>query len=558
MLDSNPLLKDFRNFLYVGWKFLRLPSPTDIQYDIAWYLQNGPRRKVIEAFRGIGKSWITSMYVDWSLLRDPQLNILVVSASKDRADNFSTFTQRLIREMPELASLKPRPGQRDSMVSFDVGPARASHAPSVTSKGVFSQLAGSRADILIADDIEIPNNSLTQMMRDKLSEAVREFDAILKPGGEIDYLGTPQTEMSLYNQLPSRGYSIRIWPSEYPDAARIGRDEERLSPSIIETIHLTPELVGRSTEPTRFPDIDLAERRASWGRAGYALQFLLDTRLSDLERYPLKLNDLIIMDLDTEVGPEKVIWASSPELVISDVPNIGLTNDQYHAPMGFSGGFVPYSGSLLFIDPAGRGADETAYAVVKILNSQLFVLDAGGLQGGYDDSVLEQLVTIAQTHKVNLVQYESNFGDGMFGRLLQPHLNKRYPCRVEEIKHSKQKELRIIDTLEPVMMQHRLVVNKSIIRKDYDSAQGYPTEKQSQYMLFHQMTRITRERHALMHDDRLDALAGAVAYWIEQMSRDIDQAVSDEREAALLRDLESFMGHVGKDADRKSQWAADR
>ena len=88
-------LKDFRNFLYLAWDHLRLPSPTPIQYDIAEYLQNGPRRVAIQAFRGVGKSWITSAFVCHQLLLDPSKNILVVSASKQRADDFSTFTATL-------------------------------------------------------------------------------------------------------------------------------------------------------------------------------------------------------------------------------------------------------------------------------------------------------------------------------------------------------------------------------------------------------------------------------------------------------------------------------
>ena len=75
---------------------------------------------------------------------------------------------------------------------------------------------------------------------------------------------------------------------------------------------------------------------------------------------------------------------------------------------------IPYSGSVLSIDPSGRGKDETGYAVVKMLNGQLYVPDAGGIKGGYDEKTLKQLVAIAKDNKVNKVVIESNFGDGMF------------------------------------------------------------------------------------------------------------------------------------------------
>jgi hypothetical protein len=202
---SDPL-SDFRKFLYVVWKHLNLPDPTPVQYDIARAIQHGDKRMVVEAFRGVGKSWITSAYVVFLLYMNPQLNILVVSASKNRADDFTTFTLRLIKEMPILTHLIPKDDQRQSKISFDVRPAAASHAPSVKSVGITGQLAGSRADVIISDDAEVPNNSQTQGMRDKLSESVKEFDAILKPNGRIIYLGTPQNQESLYNKLPDRGY----------------------------------------------------------------------------------------------------------------------------------------------------------------------------------------------------------------------------------------------------------------------------------------------------------------------------------------------------------------
>jgi hypothetical protein len=99
------LLADFTVFLRMVWAHLKLPAPTPIQLDIARALQHGSKRMVIEAFRGVGKSWITSAFVCWLLLVDPQFKILVVSASKGRADDFSIFTKRLIAEMPVLAHL---------------------------------------------------------------------------------------------------------------------------------------------------------------------------------------------------------------------------------------------------------------------------------------------------------------------------------------------------------------------------------------------------------------------------------------------------------------------
>jgi hypothetical protein len=83
--------------------------------------------------------------------------------------------------------------------------------------GITGQLTGSRADIIIVDDVEVPKNSFTPAMRERIAMLVKEFDAVLKPGGRILYLGTPQVEESLYNILVrERGYSVRVWPAEIP------------------------------------------------------------------------------------------------------------------------------------------------------------------------------------------------------------------------------------------------------------------------------------------------------------------------------------------------------
>tara|TARA_Y100000593_G_scaffold54679_1_gene102214 strand:+ start:579 stop:2249 length:1671 start_codon:yes stop_codon:yes gene_type:complete len=553
-MECDPRIRDFRNFLFLAWDQLRLPEPTPIQYDIAEYLQNGPRRLCIQAFRGVGKSWITSAFVCHQLLLDPSKNILVVSASKQRADDFSTFTLRLIEEMPILQHLKPREGQRNSKIAFDVGPAPASHAPSVTSRGITSQITGQRADLIISDDSESLNNSATMGMRDKLVTSTKEFEAVIKPEGRIVFLGTPQTEMSIYAQLPERGYDLRIWPARYPDEKTITNLGGKLAPKILKELEGSEDLVGRSTDPKRFDDIDLMEREASYGRTGFALQFMLDTSLSDQDRYPLKLSDLIVMNLNPESAPEKIIWAASPDLVDKDLPNVGFNGDRYYRPMATQGEWKPYSGAVLAIDPAGRGADETAYAVVKMLNSQLFVLEAGGLQGGYDEDVLKSLSVIAKRQDVKQIIVESNFGDGMFTSLLTPVLAKIHPCTIEEVRHNIQKERRIIDTIEPVLSSHRLIVDRKVVEQDYHSTQNLPPEKALKYQLFYQLSRITRLKGALVHDDRLDVLSMAIGYWAEQMAADRDRLIRSAKDDKIKGELENFMRHALGRPKRPTTW----
>lgn len=542
----DPIKADFRNFLFLVWQHV-LPGcdPTKVQYDIAHYLQHGPKRLVIQAFRGVGKSWVTSAFVCWLLYCDPQLNILVISASKQRSDDFSTFTMRLIFEMELLAHLRPTGEQRMSKVSFDVAPARASHAPSVKSLGITSQIAGSRADVLIADDVEVPNNSDTTLKRDKLSEQIKEFDAVLKPGGRIIYLGTPQSEQSIYNLLPDRGYQLRIWPARFPDEERRAKYGSKLAPMIAKELDREPEIVGHSTDPQRFTDADLDERELSYGRSGFALQFMLDTSLSDEDKYPLKLSDLIVVGLNPQKGPGEIVWAAEKDNVREELPNVGLPGDRYYGPMFVGKDWLNYEGSVMFIDPSGRGKDETTWVVVKMLHGFLFLTALGASRQGYDEVTLNRILQTASDQKVNLILVEPNYGDGMFAQLLRAKAQTLYPVQVEDAGWAKaQKEVRIIDTLEPVMNQHRLVVCTSVVEHDYKSTVGYGQEDMNRMRLFYQMTRITRSRGALAHDDRLDALAGAVAYWMEYLSRNTENAVEQRKQDLLEAELTTFMDNI--------------
>lgn len=538
--DLNVLKKDFRKFLYVVWKHINLPDPTPLQYDIAHYLQHGPRKSIIEAFRGVGKSFITSAYCLWELYRDPQVKILVVSASKTRADAFSTFTMRLIQEMDILKELRPRDDQRNSRIEFDVGPAIADQSPSVRSLGITSQLTGSRADIIVADDVEVPNNSATAEMREKLLERTKEFSAILKPltTARIIYLGTPQTEDSIYNKLPDT-FSTRVWPALMPNAEEREMYGDKLAPYITKLGY--PE--GSPTDPQRFNELDLAERRSEYGSAGFALQFMLSTRLTDLERYPLKVRDLLVMDIGDEV-PMKVDWLPDSKREIKELPNLAMAGDRFYSPASHSQEFKAFQGAVMAIDPAGRGKDETGYAVVKMLNGFLYLTRAGGFQGGYEMSTLEGLAKICKEENVNHVVIEANFGDGMYTKLIEPVLARIHPCVVEEVKHSRQKEMRIIDTIEPVMNKHRLVVARRVIEDDFRTAQLYEADNKFTKTLIYQMSRISRDKGALKHDDRLDALSIAISYWIEQMNTDSDRGIDRERERLLDEELRKFMNNI--------------
>ncbi|WP_422048054.1 phage terminase large subunit [Shimia sp.] len=538
-------LYSFENFLYLVWKHLRLPDPTPVQYDIARFLEDHSNSRIcIEAFRGVGKSWVTSAYVLWELYRNPELKIMVVSASKNRADNFTTFTLQLINDIPQLRHLMPTPKQRQSRVEFDVGPAKPDQTPSVFSRGIDSQLTGGRADIIVSDDVEVMNNSMTVERRDLLQEKLKEYSAILKPFNEmvhnegfqprIVYLGTPQTEDSIYNKLPET-FVKRIWPALVPTKEEVVGYGNDLAPMI--QAQFASEQYGEPTDPDRFDADELIDRRAEYGAAGFQLQFMLNTSLSDEERYPLKVKNLVVAEVPPKEAPMDVYWMPNPDRQLKDLPNLAMGGDNFYSAAGFAPTFSKYQQKILAIDPSGRGADETGYAVLFQLNGYIWCPEAGGLQGGYDDATLETLAMIAKKHDVDTVVYESNFGDGMFGKLLEPILLKHHRCGIEEVRNHQMKEMRIIDVLEPVISNHRLIVAPSVIQGDYDSAQKFEGEMRRVKTLVFQMTRICRERGALRKDDRIDVLAIGVGFFVEVMNQDAEKKEAKERNNRLLKEL---------------------
>lgn len=365
--------------------------------------------------------------------------------------------------------------------------------------------------------VEVPKNSGTQMQRDKLAEAVKEYDAILKPNGQIIYLGTPQNEASLYNTLQQRGYITRIWTVLYPES-QVERDSygDNLAPFIAQRYDSDPEKwAGKPTDPERFDDIEIAKRKLSYGRAGFALQFMLNTNLSDYEKYPLKVSDLIVEELDMHETSTKWSWANGIQQRLQDIPCVAMKGDMYYAPLSRSPETMPYTGTVMAIDPSGRGKDESSYAIMKSLNGYLFLMDVGGFEEGYSDLTLTKMAQLAKFWEVNEIVVEANFGDGMFTKVMTPIFSKIHPCAITEVKNTKQKELRIIDTLEPVLMRHKLIVNRSVIENDY---RRYETNQA--YSLIYQMTRMCRDKNAIAHDDRLDAVTMATSYWLDNMDVD--------------------------------------
>lgn len=569
MSPEERLKASFLLFLAYCWtRVLRLPKPTRIQRDIAEFLANGPQLRFIAAFRGVGKTFLTAAYIVWRLWREPDLKIMVVSANERFAHKIAAFIHTLIgaedvvsMELVPWTELNARPGQKNSTLEFDVGPAGPSKDTSVAAFGITGQMTGGRGDVILFDDVEVPKNSETEALRDKLRDRMGEAAAILKPDGEIIVLGTFQSMASIYRGLAEKGYAMRVWPARYPTAEKLPL-YEHLAPLLRADLEANPALMrpcattlgGAPTDPERFNDDGLVKREALWGRAGFQLQFMLDTSLVDADKFPLKTRDLIVMDTAPELAPVRVVWGSGPELVIKELDNIGFDGDRLHRPMFRAPDFIPYTGSLLSIDPSGRGADETAFIVTKFLNGFVYVRRWGGFRDGHSEATLEALARIALEEKVNLIQVEANFGDGMFSRLLEPILRRIYKEKgktapgVLDHKVSGQKELRIMALVRPALQQHRLIFDTDMVRQDLAAARSGSSEGSAvgatEYSGLYQLTHLTEARGSLRKDDRIDVLAHALAYWAEYMNADAREAEARREAEAAKRFEQELYGSL--------------
>lgn len=544
--DFSVLLKDvIENFM--GFQC------TALQLDIGTFLSTGPPRAMIQAQRGQAKTTITAIYAVYRLIHDPTTRILIVSAGGGMAKEISNWIIQILMGMEEFECLRPDSsnGDRQSVEAFDVhyslkGPEKS---PSVACLGVTSNIQGKRADLLIADDIESANNSATEVQREKIRQLTRDFTSICSKG-KIIYLGTPQSIDSVYNSLPSRGYVVRVWPGRYPTEEEIKNYGNALAPLIQERMDANPSLRtgggptgtrGQATDPELLGEDTLLEKEIDQGPAYFQLQHMLDTKLMDADRYPLKTNLLMFMSLPPRNVPITLNWMAHKDYMLHTPQDFPIDAEFYEV-CGHSDEWVDFTGTHMYVDPSGGGknGDELAWAVTKFRAGYIYLVDVGGVPGGLHESNQDLIADLAFKWKPNQVDFEDNFGAGSFRQVITPKIHKKFKdhphtCGVEGVYESGQKELRIIDILEPVISGQRLVVDSNLIEKDWAQCSKYGIESRPTYSLFFQMARLTRDRGSLGHDDRLDAVAGSCRHWNELLAVDKEKEEAKAKNEAFRR-----------------------
>jgi hypothetical protein len=573
------LSADFPFFIEELWKDRGLESVAKIgemERDICRYAAYGdsrpgqearPKRRGILAPRSFGKTHLVSAALGlWRLMGNPNYKVLISSKSEKEAIRTVFLIRKWVQYTWFLKFLSPDTRrrtqggkeQRDAATQFDVGPSKEDRVASIRAVGIGGQLEGARAHMVIGDDVETDSNTMTLEARDNLDRRVREFNSILYKGGEILYVGTYHHEESLYIKLNDRGYQFRTWPLVVP-----GKNEHQLNlaPFVNKAIEGGAK-PGDILAPHRFDPEYVAERQAE-GQSHWLMQYQLVANLGDTLRYPLTLRDFIVYDqVDRDTAPISIVWGMNngqgSSTRIEDIPSLGFGSDGFHGPVLFSANqTAPYNGTKMWIDPSGRGKDKTGYAIVGQLNGFLWVKAVGGLEGGYDRSVLETLAMEARHHRATEIYIEDNFGQGMFQPLFEPVLaasfieddddeeigtqwptsmvkreHKGWKAVCETIRVTGQKEIRIIDALEPPMNSHRIVIDRNVAQN---------TELQRQ------LTRITRQRNSLPHDDELESLAMCVLQWQYELSQDPEGAADRLRSRWLADKQREHLQLAGVD-----------
>ena len=540
-------------------------SVSEIQEDIAKFIAYGPHYLMVKAQRGQAKTSIAAAYAVWCIIHNPKLRVLIVSAGGGQASDISTLIIRVIMHMEELECLRPdvRNGDRSSVEHFDVhytfDPVRKS--PTIKCLGITANLQGNRADLILADDVESAKNAATATMRAQLLHLTLDFTSICSTG-RIIWLGTPQSQESIYMTLPGRGVTVRVWPGRYPTPAQLENYGDELAPMLKRRLERDPSLMfgggitGDQGQPIEkqgtgwLDESNLQQKELDQGESWFQLQHMLNTKLADALRFPIKLNRCVVLDI-ADKAPITVTRSANPGDV-EDYTCHGFGFKLRHASI--SQEVASLAQIVAYVDPAGGGvnADETAYAVTAFMNGNVFLLEVGGVPGGYDKDNLMALATRLAKWKPNSAVIEKNMGFGAFREVFVPVLHAVHKCAVEDDLVTGQKEKRIIATLEPVIGRGALIVTTHAVEQDKLDCARYSPKDRQVYSLFFQLAKLTPERGALIHDDRADALEGAVRYWQKYLAVDQERLATQERERALKEMLDDPLGVKRYDPPRKS------
>jgi len=495
--------------------------------------------RVLMVFRGAAKSTIYAGYKAWRFYRDHSRRSLVWSADGPTAEMLTADVINVLRNHPLTAPLLA--GRKPGRKRFWVNGAKDARNASMRAVGVDSNATGARADDVDFDDVEVPGNIETPEARQKLRYRISDSTHILVPGGQATYIGTPHTMDSIYPELIKGGAAVLKIPlfahvKRYTETDRATRfrfdfDIEADGLYVLAGIHTGARMLvehrdyvveGRevvfSTPPGVVLDICSG---CAWPerftRAEIALRRKKTRTLNAWDsQYLLEAKPLADIRLDPDRLP---IYAAEPEFKIANkVPQLWLGKARI---VGAALRWDPSSGklrsdtsalSLVFQDEHGVRYWHRA----ESLTGQVAVFDerdSKTIVGGQVSAICD----LVAKFRARRVTVETNGIGGFAPTVLRAALKQRgLVCGVTEVTATTQKNKRILEAFEPLMLSRMLWVHLSV-------ADGPVPAQMREWN-----PAVTNQP-----DDHLDAGAGAVTDQPERL--DFTERVERGEESGRIR-----------------------
>lgn len=447
------------------WNKTQNTNTPDLHYRIADWLNEcwtrGRKRLAMTVFRGAGKSTLSAIFAAWVLSEDPDLRILVISADQLLAHKMVRNTRKIIEKHPLTAHLMPEKPDQWAADRFTVKRPKELRDPSFLAKGITSNVTGSRADIIICDDVEVPNTCNTADKRKALREKLLEIEFVLTPDGTQLYLGTPHTWFSLYAEDPR---------TEIGEETIFLDGFQRLKIPVLDKS-------GQSVWPERFTLEGLNEQKRKSGPNAFASQMMIEpVNISNG-----RLNPALMRPYSDELEYSEV--QVQVRLKLKD-RNLVSASAWWDPAFGSAAGDHSVL-AIVFTDEEGEHwLHHIAYIRVN--------------ENAQEDEATQQcriITRLAADYYLPSITVETNGIGGFLPSILKRELAiAGVQCSVIEHSSRRNKDDRILEAFDAVLAARALHVHKSV----YDTP--FITEMQE-----------WRPGKSSGYDDGLDAVAGALS-----------------------------------------------
>lgn len=195
------MITEYYKFLDEWNNLLNFETPKhhrEIMNFLVGILESSPKRGLLTAFRHSGKSCVVGIFAACVLYKNPKTRILILSAETNLSSRMVSHIKHILENHPRCVNMLPTVKKEWGSHKITINRPIGVREPSVVCQGIHGNITGQRADLIICDDVEVPNTSNTAQKREMLRERLRELDFILSPDGAMIYIGTPHTMETIY------------------------------------------------------------------------------------------------------------------------------------------------------------------------------------------------------------------------------------------------------------------------------------------------------------------------------------------------------------------------